>query len=74
MTADDYRRRIEHAFTAVAFSDDNPFHSSITARLESMGGLHRSPQTADRFTRRDDIKVAHLREVAECKVEGGSPF
>jgi hypothetical protein len=74
MTAADYRQRAEHGFAAVVFSDGNPYRSSIVARLESPGGQYAASRTADRFTRRDDIKVDLLREVAECKVEGGSPF
>lgn len=74
MTADQYRRRVEHGFTACAWGDNNPFRTTITERLELMGGLHCPPPTADRFTRRDDPRVDHLREVAECKVEGGTPF
>jgi hypothetical protein len=39
-----------------------------------LGGQYAPSRTSDRFTRRDDAKVAHLHEVAECKQEGGCAF
>lgn len=60
--------------TAESWSDANPFKASLLKRLEALGGQYRPSQTADRRTGLEQPRVDHAREVAECKVEGGTPF
>lgn len=70
MTADDYRRRVEHGFAAAAFSNTNPYRATISERLASMGGLHRAPQTADdRITMADEDAVSLMRELPAALTE-----
>lgn len=61
----------ERSETRQAGRPSNPPHGE---RLAALGGQYARSRTADRSTEREQARVDHAREVAECKAEGGHPF